>query len=1186
MSAPTKEADFERHIADWLVEHGGYDAVTLGNQAPAERDFDPELGLNGTELFTFLGATQPDAWETLVQRHGGSPEVAQQRFKRRVAAQLDARGTIDVLRHGVSDQGVNLRPAYFLPASGLNPELTALYRANRLVVVRQFAYEPDSTKTVDLALLVNGLLVATAELKNHLTGQTVENAVHQYRHDRDPKSVALGRRAVVHFALDTELVQMTTRLAGAATRFLPFNQGLPEPLLGAGNPANPHGHRTAYLWERVWQRDAWMDLIARFIHVERPEKGAKGAKGVERVIFPRFHQWDAVRKLETHARAHGAGHNYLVQHSAGSGKSNTIAWLAHRLASLHGTDERAVFDKVVIITDRRVLDRQLQDTVYQFEHTHGVVVRIDKDSTQLADALAGAQARIIITTLQKFPFVIDKIDGLPARRYAVIVDEAHSSQTGDSARDLKLVLADAQPEEELTAAEAEDQGLVLDELSPAEDALARAVGARQRQANLSFFAFTATPKGKTLELFGTSDPADGRARPFHLYPMKQAIEEGFILDVLANYTTYETYWRISKAVADDPKYAADKARAAIARFVSLHAVNLAQRASVIVEHFRAHVAGRIGGQAKAMVVCSSRLHALRYARALRQYVDQHGYRNVGVLVAFSGTVVDGAAEWTESSTNGFPEAQTAQRFDGDEFQILVVAEKYQTGFDQPKLYAMYVDRTLSNIAAVQTLSRLNRTMEGKDGTVVIDFRNEAADIQAAFEPYYGVTLAEPTDPNELHDSRAALNEYGVLWRDEIERLTDLLIAPPSKQGHARIATALAPAVDRFHHDLDEERQEGFRDALNRFVRTYAFLSQLVRFGDPALERDYLFCKALARLIRRAPGEGIDLGDEVELSHLRQDLTFEGSIGLEETEGEVQTILNSGGHHREADEDALSAIIEQLNARYGADLTDADRLHLDAAIADLIADPQVQAQASANSEENFRIAFDKRFDGALIDRIAANEELTYRIIGNEQLRAALVGAYSPRAYHLARAAHQEHQPIGDLIGAPEGDSLAKHPALRWDPVRGERSQRIEATVVATIAGFLNSRYGGTLLIGVGDQPEPLGLDADYALVHTDGHDDAERFQRSLAETLIHALGHAATTHVRTAIHTVGGVDICRVQIEPSPHPVHTRVKVETGDGHTQTIQRFHLRIGTDTADLADDEDEVQRYLAGRWRNPGL
>ena len=540
---------FEDAIEDSLVGGGGYRRSEPAN-------FDPSLGLDTAELFAFIGATQPKEWESLRGRYGNDDEAAQKGFGKRLASELDNRGTVDVLRHGVVDLGVAIQLAYFKPAHGLTAALTALYEANRVTVTRQLAYEPGTHKTLDLALLVNGIPAATAELKNPLTHQSVEHAIEQYRSDRDPKNVTLARRAFVHFAVDPDSVAITTKLAGKATRFLPFNLGHGG---RAGNPPNPDGHRTSYLWEKVWAKDSWMDILARFIHVERPAQGSPAARrAAEVVIFPRYHQWDAVRALEADAKARGSGQSYLVQHSAGSGKSNTIAWTAHRLSSLHDASDTKVFDKVIVITDRVVLDRQLQETIYQFEHARGVVVKIDKDSTQLAEALVGEQARIIITTLQKFPFILDKVSEIPSRRYAVIVDEAHSSQTGDAAKDLRLALG-ATDEQELTVAEAEDAGFIAEAINPVEEALAKAVGARGKQENLSFFAFTATPKARTLEMFGTWHQHAHRFEPFHLYSMRQAIDEGFILDVLANYTTYQTFWRIEKAVADDPAYEAPKA---------------------------------------------------------------------------------------------------------------------------------------------------------------------------------------------------------------------------------------------------------------------------------------------------------------------------------------------------------------------------------------------------------------------------------------------------------------------------------------------------------------------------------------------------------------------------------------------------------------------------------------------------
>src|SRR5664280_447701 len=624
----------EDEIITCLVAAGGYHACKIGMDPGVRQEFDAQLGFDTTELFAFIELTQGTEWAKLVKAHGGAEDRARQRFTRRLAQQIDERGTVDVLRHGVRDQNVEIRLSYRKPAFGVAPELVAHYNANRLTVTRQLLFDPESNKTLDLCLFVNGIPVATAELKNHLTGQNIEHAIEQYRTERDPRIVTLGRRALVHFAVDPDAVAMTTKLAGKSTRFLPFNLGHN---LGKGNPLNPAGHKTSYLWERVWARDAWLDILHRFIHVDMPDKGSVAARRTKDVvIFPRFHQWDAVLKLEADAGANGAGHSYLIQHSAGSGKSNTIAWMAHRLSTLHTQDDRKVFDKVVVITDRVILDRQLQDTIYQFEHARGLVVKIDKDSAQLAEALAGEQARIIITTLQKFPFVLKRIGDLPARNYAVVIDEAHSSQSGEAAKDLRLALG-AGEELELTAAEAEDAGLLASAIDPVEEALARSVGARSgRQPNLSYFAFTATPKGRTLEMFGRLNPATNVYEPFHLYSMRQAIEEGFIMDVLANYTTYETFWKIEKATLEDPEYDARKARRAIARFVSLHPYHLAQKAEIIVEHFRQHTAKDIGGLAKAMVVTSSRLHAVRYKQNIDRYIKAQGYTEIRTLDAFSG----------------------------------------------------------------------------------------------------------------------------------------------------------------------------------------------------------------------------------------------------------------------------------------------------------------------------------------------------------------------------------------------------------------------------------------------------------------------------------------------------------------------------------------------------------------------
>ena len=826
------ERGFEDAITASLVEAGGYRVCKWGTKPEWTADFNAKLGLDTAELLAFIAETQPAAWKRLLEVHNGLDGVLQQ-FGDRLAKQLDERGAVDVLRHGVNDHGIEVRLAFFKPAHGLTPELTERYLANRLTVTRQLPYEAGAAKTLDLCLFVNGIPVATAELKNPITRQTVEHAKKQYREDRDPANVTLGRRALVHFAVDPNLVEMTTRLEGLRTRFLPFNRGDAG---GKGNEPDPTRHRTRYLWEEVWARDAWLDLLGRFIHVGLGEgSNHKAQLKAGSVIFPRYHQWDAVRRLEATARAEGPGHSYLVQHSAGSGKSNTIAWLAHRLMSLHGTDERPVFDKVVVITDRVILDRQLQETIYQFEHATGVVARIDQDSAQLAAALAGEQSRIVITTLQKFPFILDKVTDLGQRRFAVIVDEAHSSQTGEAAKDLKAALGAASAEAQLEAAEGAE---AADVPADPQDALAATVAARGRQPNLSFFAFTATPKARTLELFGRKND-EGNYAPFHLYSMRQAIEEGFILDVLANYTTYATYWKVGKAAADDPEYDIRKARRSIARFVSLHPHNLAQKAEVIVEHFREHTRHKIGGRGKAMVVTSSRLHAVRYKQAIDAYIREQKYADTKALVAFSGRVDDAGLEFTESGMNGFPESQTAVRFNEPEFGVLIVAEKFQTGYDQPLLHTMFVDKTLVGLAAVQTLSRLNRIHPEKTDTFVLDFRNAADDITEAFKPWYETTVAVPTDPNTLHDMADRLLGLQVIDATEAAAIAALIADRTRKvTDHGAIYALLAAPVERFKATTPDEQLE-VRDALDQYVRAYSFLSQVVDFGDVGLEALYL-----------------------------------------------------------------------------------------------------------------------------------------------------------------------------------------------------------------------------------------------------------------------------------------------------------------------------------------------------------
>jgi type I restriction enzyme R subunit len=1166
----TREVAFEDAVVDSLASSGGY---TRG----IPTNYDPALALDTAELMVFIGATQAEAWEDLVRRYGGDADLAQKRFYERLRRQIDERGTIDVLRHGVEDLGVHIRLAYFRPASGLNPDLEAKYAANRLTVIRQLHYAPEHANALDLVLFVNGLPVATAELKNPLTHQSVEHAMAQYRTDRDPKDALLGKRAIVHFAVDPGLVMMTTKLEGPATRFLPFNRGSApgETACGAGNPANPDGYATSYLWETVWARDAWLDILNRFVHLQLSKPGTKGKAGTRgaSMIFPRFHQWDAVRRLEEAAREHGSGRNYLVQHSAGSGKSNTIAWLAHRLASLHDVSDTKVFDKVVVVTDRKVLDRQLQDTVSQFEHAHGVVRRIEESSRELADALRSAEAKIIVTTLQKFPFVVEEVAALSERRYAVIVDEAHSSQTGETAHEMKRALAG------LKAEVPEGEEGEIDPADAVEAAVEASARARGRHQNLSMFAFTATPKAKTLELFGEPADEDGRHRPFHLYSMRQAIEEGFIEDVLRHYATYDTYFRLARAGEEDPDVSVREASKEIARYVTLHPSVMAQKAAIVVEHFRRSTGDRIGGQAKAMVVCRSRLSAVRFKLAIDAYAREHGHGDVPTLVAFSGTVSDGGVDYTEPNMNRFPESQTAERFGTDEYRILVVAEKFQTGFDQPLLQTMFVDKQLLGVNAVQTLSRLNRIHPAKEDTFVLDFVNDAEQIQRSFALYYEASLAAPTDPNELYDAWRELDRFGVIRAEDVEAFAREYFGDGSQ---ARMYALLDAARDRFI-DLDDSDQEECRVWVKRFVSRYSFLSQVLPLADTTMEKRYAYCRLLETRLPAEPTGSMDVGDQVEMTHLRVRRTGDHDINLEQGGGVLHAFGDGAPGGYDDLLEPLSELIDRLNERFGADLSEGDRLHLEGIGADMAADPEVQQQAAANTEDNFGIEFDKRFTDAVAARMRQAEDLSIRIFDVPEFRNEVVQTLMPRVYERARVAYQATCPIGELLARNEDKHLEFKSSFRWDQKAEEKSKLVEAATIKTVAAFLNSEFGGTLLIGVDDGGVVVGLEADYATLRKPGKDDADLFLLHLNQLIENAVGLAAATNVTTTIHQVDGHDLCRVHVEPSGHPVDADFVAVDEHGQFSKQKVFFVRLNNGTRAIRD-ERERERYIAQHWGTP--
>lgn len=976
------ESAFEEAIEEALLEKGGY---TKG----FSNDFDPQLGVFPKYVADFLSISQPSAWEKITNIHKSEVKL---KVLQRLLKEIDLRGALDVIRNGFTDYGVKFKMAFFKPESSLNPEAEEQYNTNILSVTRQLYYQTKGNNSLDMVLSLNGLPIATIEIKNQFTGQNYQNAKKQYVYDREPNEpiFQFKKRALVHFALDTDECYMTTRLKGKDTRYLPFNLGYRN---GAGNPPNPNGYRTSYLWEAlpdgtpgVWTKDSFMDITGKFLHlsVEKLElNGIKKKK--ETLIFPRFHQMQVVRELTKDAKKDGAGKNYLIQHSAGSGKSNSIAWLSYRLSSLHNDVNERIFDSVIVITDRTVLDNQLQNTIYQFEHKEGVVQKIDKNSQQLADSITSG-SNIIITTLQKFPFILDKIGDLPSRKYAVIIDEAHSSQGGEASKKMKEVLS----AKSLEDAEEDDFDSGLDE--DAEDQIRKSMQARGKQDNLSFFAFTATPKAKTVEVFGTKEKEDEKPIPFHVYSMKQAIEEGFILDVLEHYTTYKTYFKLSKEIEDDPNVNKKQAARAIGRFLSLHPHNLAQKTQVMVEHFRNVVAKQIGGKAKAMVVSSSRLHAVRYKEEFDKYIKEQGYTDIKTIVAFSGKVIyngytDGV---TEVQLNGFKEKELPIKFATDAYQLLIVADKYQTGFDQPLLHTMYVDKKLSGVKAVQTLSRLNRMHPGKDSTFVLDFANETEEIINSFQPFYErTTIEENSDPNQLYDLKNEIERAQIIWQSEVDNFCNVFFKSAktlSVSEQKKLNAHIDPAVERFKQlplessndgALNTEiTQENFKHALQSFTRTYSFLTQIMPFSDVDLEKFFTYGRfLLKKLPKTHQGDRFNLGDEISLEYYRLQKIGNHTLALEDQE---EYGLEGGGEAgiRITKEDlaALSEIIEVLNKRFYTDFNTADKLFFDQIEEELIADDKLSEQAKNNSMDNFKFGFEDIFMDKLIGRMEQNQDI--------------------------------------------------------------------------------------------------------------------------------------------------------------------------------------------------------------------
>ena len=1174
MTAPTSERAFEDAIECALLRWGPNacpedSGVGREPRAPhygdgfapgsyhrrsSDTHYDRDLCLIPRDVIDFLVATQPRTWNRLKQHHGAD---VRKRFLSRLARELDRRGALDVFRKGIKDSGCRFDLAYFRPASGLNEETRRLHAANLFSVIRQLRFSTKTEQSVDMALFLNGIPFCTAELKNPLTGQNVEKAILQYRSDRDPRETLFAhRRCLAHFAVDPNWVYVTTHLRGPKTRFLPFNRGK---FGGAGNPPVPptrRGYATDYLWDEVWARDSVLDLIRQFIHEVKDEDD--NGRRTTRLIFPRYQQLDAVRRMVSHARRHGAGRRYLVQHSAGSGKSFTIAWLAHQLSTLHDARDHSVFDSIVVVTDRRVLDRQLQRAISQFEQTLGVVENIDRTSRQLRQALESGK-RIIVTTLQKFPVIAEEIGSLPGKRFAVIVDEAHSSQSGESSKSLKAVLASGS----LEGAEAEEAGAATPE-EELEDTILAEMEKRGPLPNLSTFAFTATPKAKTLELFGVQR-ADGKFEPFHLYSMRQAIEEEFILDVLANYTTYSAYWKLFKTIEDDPRYEKKKAAYLLKSFVELHPHAIGRKVEIMVEHFAAEVHDRIGGRAKAMIVTRSRLHAVRYKLAVDAYLSEKGY-SWKCLVAFSGKVDDGGKEYTEPGMNSagadhvIGEQHTAAEFAKPEYRFLVVASKFQTGFDQPLLHTMYVDKKLGGVNAVQTLSRLNRTHPGKEETAVLDFANEAEHIRAAFEPYYDTTLlSEGTDPNLLYDIQGELRDFDVYSEAEVDALAGAYFGRNATQD--QLYARLAAVVDRFR-DLDPDARSDFRGGLRKYNRLYSFLAQILTFSDAGLEKLHVFARYLRPLL---PGDGTELPREVQqnidMESYRLQRTGSGGIGLSERAG-VLDPRTSGIHQGRAQEEveALSRIIAELNERFGIELGPEHRVTLEQMMDRLEGDRALDAAARVNTRENVRLTFDNKVEEVIQEIVDSNFDL-YRRITDDEAFGELVKTLMFDQYLCT------HRNAEALIKQGESKTLEFKSTLRWNLKEDRKDKRVTFAALKTIAAFLNTE-GGDLLIGVADDGSVVGIERDRL-------DNDDKFMLHLVQVVRNALGDRAGVCVDPKMQELEGGTVCVVSCQRSPEPVLLRWKGMEGGAEGD----FFVRSGPGTVKLT--RESAGRYVETRF-----
>ena len=975
------ETDFEDHIEGYLNQ-SGYRSLQ-------STDYDKSLCLIPNETLKFIQDTQPEEYQKLERQHG---EDTPQKLTLRISNQIKSRGVLDVLRKGIKDRGCSFDLTYFQPSSGMNPDHKRLYNQNRFSLIRQLHYSQRNEKSLDMVLFLNGLPLVTMELKNSLTGQTVTDAEKQYRTDRDPREPLFQfKRCLVHFAVGNEKVSMTTQLQGGKTRFFPFNKGIE-------NPVNPDGHKTAYLWEDILQPDNLMELIDNFIHEQEttekvydPRIGAVKDVKHRVLVFPRYHQLDVIRKLKAAiVEAKGVGYNYLIQHTTGSGKSNSIAWLAHLLTHLYRspTDTNRIFASIIVVTDRRVLDKQLQETIKQVAQVEGVVHAVEKTSAQLRSFLESGKD-IIISTIQKFSVIAEEIGKLKSKTFAVIIDEAHSSQSGESARNLRISLSQG-----IELGVTEDDA---DEVSDIDARILEEMEQRRMQDHISYFGFSGTPKNKTLELFGRKGE-EGKFIPFHVYSMHQSISEGFTLDVLQNYTTFKRYFELVKSVPEDKEYEKARTLRTLTNYVDLQHHSIEIKTRIMLEHFTARTAKTIEGKGRAMLVTPSRLHCVRYKLEFDKQMKEMGL-SYGCLVAFSTTVhdTDNGQDYTENGMNALPPSTSiADSFKDPQYRILIVASKFQTGFDEPMLQTMYVDKRLDGLQCVQTLSRLNRVATGKTDTLVLDFVNEPEQVQEAFQQYYQTTtLAEETDPNRLYDLQSQLNGFDLYDEETIEEFCSIFYE--SSQPDELLQGILDGVVERWSA-LETDDKEEFRSTLQSYIRLYGYISQLITFTDVGLEKLYVFGRSLnKKLPKRDHPDLQDVQESVDLDSFRvQKMHDSLQLSLEAEDSEVEGIGSDIATVREPEQDFLSNIINVLNNAHQTDFTTEDKVDI-ATIHQKVHDHEELRQVieGDNTESNKWYKFEQVVEDILLGFVNSKLELFTKLSQPEvkaDLKRQLYQAY--------------------------------------------------------------------------------------------------------------------------------------------------------------------------------------------------